>query len=444
MLTLLLVSIATLAFNIQPAKAFETIYIQADGSVFPSTAPIQQDGDVYTFTDNIYDSIWVMRDNIVIDGAGYMLQGTTSIIQGIRLYGRTNVTVQNMQIKDFQNGIVLDGYSNNTSISKNSITNTNNGIWLKYSSSSNISGNNIANNSYNIRLEYSSRNNISGNTITNYRGIYLYNSSNNSIGGNAIATIYYGIWLYYYASFNSISGNNITANNDAGIVLSDSSNNNRINGNNIANNGQGISLISSSNNKIYHNNFMGNPQQVYSLSSINTWDDGYPSGGNYWSDYTGIDSNCDGIGDSLYEIASGNIDHYPLIGMFAEFKVASEYHVQTICNSTISDFQFDGTAIRFNVSGENGTSGFCRICIPTALMNGTYRVFVNGTEVSCNFLSCSNSTYSYLYFNYVHSTQEVIIIPEFPSFLILSLFIMTALLVAILCRRKQKPFQKIL
>jgi hypothetical protein len=127
--------------------------------------------------------------------------------------------------------------------------------------------------------------------------------------------------------------------------------------------------------------------------------------------------------------------------MFSGFDAASEYHVQTLCNSTISDFQLNGTAIRVNVSGKNGNTGFCGICIPTALMNGTYRVFVNGTELSSSLLSCSNNTNSCLYFNYRHSTQEVIIILEFPSFLILPLFIVVTLL-AVIVYKKAIPKKK--
>ncbi len=39
-LTLLLTSMFTLAFNIQPVRAGGIIYIRADGSIEPSTAPI--------------------------------------------------------------------------------------------------------------------------------------------------------------------------------------------------------------------------------------------------------------------------------------------------------------------------------------------------------------------------------------------------------------------
>ena len=72
---LLLTSMLTLAFNVQPVKASGTIYIRADGSVDPQTTPILNVRNVYyTFTADIHDSIVVERDNIVIDGAGYTVQ----------------------------------------------------------------------------------------------------------------------------------------------------------------------------------------------------------------------------------------------------------------------------------------------------------------------------------------------------------------------------------
>jgi nitrous oxidase accessory protein NosD len=75
---------------------------------------------------------------------------------------------------------------------------------------------------------------------------------------------------------------------------------------------------------MYHNNIIGNTCQVNSVNSMNTWDDGYPSGGNYWSDYNGTDlysgpyqniTGSDGIGDTPYSPPkmNGNEDHYPLM-----------------------------------------------------------------------------------------------------------------------------------
>jgi hypothetical protein len=71
-------------------------------------------------------------------------------------------------------------------------------------------------------------------------------------------------------------------------------------------------------------------------------------------------------------------------------------------------------------------------------MNDTFRVFVNGTEIlpPPEPLSCSNITHNYLYFSYAHSTQEVVIIPEFPLLPILPLLMVFALLAVIFYRRK--------
>ena len=150
-----------------------------------------------------------------------------------------------------------------------------------------------------ILLERVSNCIIKNNNITaNDCGIYLNESSNNNISGNNIRNNDYGIKLYN-SSNNAISGNSITANNLYGVYFQ-----------------------KSSNNKFYHNNFVDNSGQVYSDGSINVWDDGYPSGGNYWSDhnppdiYSGPHQNetdGDRIGDTPYIIDENNTDRYPLI-----------------------------------------------------------------------------------------------------------------------------------
>jgi hypothetical protein len=155
---------------------------------------------------------------------------------------------------------------------------------------------------------------------------------------------------------------------------------------------------------------------VYIATSgyANIWDDGYPSGGNYWSDYTGIDGNYDGIGDAPHVIDVNNQDNYPLMGPFTDFPVSLEentYHVTTICNSTISDFNFDlpSKVISFNATGYEGTVGFCRIMIPTILLEGPYEVLVDNLLIPYSVLPCSNSTHAFLYFTYVHSSHKIVI-----------------------------------
>jgi len=82
MLTLILISMLIIAFNVRPAEAewTGTVYIRADGSIDPSDAPIiTHDKITYTLTDDIEssgDGIVVERDNIIIDGAGHVLRGS--------------------------------------------------------------------------------------------------------------------------------------------------------------------------------------------------------------------------------------------------------------------------------------------------------------------------------------------------------------------------------
>jgi parallel beta-helix repeat protein len=310
-LTLLLTGMLTLAFDIQPVKASGTIYIRADGSVDPTTANITNvDNVTYTFADNIYDEIVVERDNIIVDGTSYTLQGTENGV-GIDLTGRSNATIKNMEIKAFRRGIYVYDSSNNT-ISGNNITNNSYGIWLSGSNNT-ISGNNITNNNYyGIRLYDSSNNTISGNNITNNKegGIELHGSSNNTISGNNITNIHTGIYLARSSNYNTFSRNNIT------------------------NNSGGIKLIRSLNNIICHNNFVDNTlYQVFSYESTNVWDDSYPSGGNYWIDHVCTGNPSDG--SQPYIIDENNIDHYP-------FQDPNGWllHQLTVTSSPITGIQF--------------------------------------------------------------------------------------------------------
>jgi len=346
MLTLLLTSMLIFAFNIQPVRASETIYIMEDGSIDPPDAPINRDGDLYTFTDNIYDKIVVERSNIIIDGTGHKLQGSESGY-GYSLSSSTNnVTVRNTNIENFLYGIWISG--NYCTIFANNITkNKYNGIEV-HSSFNIISGNDIINNGIGgIHLYTSCNNNtISGNTIASNGeyGIDIYTScNNNTISENNIRDNYYnGIRLFQSCSNNIILGNNLT-NNRYGVNLDWSCNNNIVSGNIIENSietgiGLGpssfniitentmgnngfwdLGLFQSSNNKIYHNNFIGSAQHVSIQTSgyANIWDDSYPSGGNYWSDYGGVDANGDRIGDTPYIIDADNQDRYPLMNLWS-------------------------------------------------------------------------------------------------------------------------------
>jgi parallel beta-helix repeat protein len=288
MLSLLVVSALALAHSVQLVISYawtETIYIRADGSISPPTAPISSvDNVTYTLTDNILENgidstsaIVIQRDNIIIDGAGYTLNGTQPAggAIGIDLNGRSNVTIKNMKITAFDHGIHLESSSGNSVNGNNITANTYVGIEL-YSSSDNnsIGGNSItANNGEGIHFASSNNNIVNGNIITNNgEGIYLYSSSdNNSISGNNItANNGDGIHLQSYAyaersvSGNNITGNSITANKWDGIFLDVSSNNNRISGNKLtANYEYGIYLNNASHNSVSGNSFVNDGLFVY-------------------------------------------------------------------------------------------------------------------------------------------------------------------------------------
>jgi parallel beta-helix repeat protein len=212
---------------------------------------------------------WVNRQGETIPtDAGY-----------VALVNCTNITVQNLNLENNIQGLLL-AYTENSTIKNNDITNNYDGIDLMYSSNSSISGNNIENNSrYGVCLLDSSCNKI-----------FVNNMEKNTCSIVAV-----------YSSHNTMFGNNIK------------------------NGWLGIYLEGSSNNRIFHNNFINNTRQAYSYASINIWDDGHPSGGNCWSDYTGEDlysgpyqniTGCDGIGDTPYVIDANNRDGYPLMNPY--------------------------------------------------------------------------------------------------------------------------------
>jgi parallel beta-helix repeat protein len=154
-------------------------------------------------------------------------------------------------------------------------------------------------------------------------GIHVYCSSGNNISGNIITNNGCGIYTggsYYTPNF-IIS--NIISNNWMGVCLSDYGYTVLTN-NTISHNTRGLTLYSWMGvlPRIFHNNFIDNGIQGYCVAAYALWDDGYPSGGNYWSDHTGKDEKngpnqdqlgSDGIGDIPYVFDVYNPDNYPFM-----------------------------------------------------------------------------------------------------------------------------------
>ncbi|UCG69952.1 MAG: right-handed parallel beta-helix repeat-containing protein, partial [Thermoplasmata archaeon] len=245
---------------------------------------------------------------------------------GIYLWETSNYNIiSNNSISDHDSyGIRVSTFSNFTQIENNTVSNNSIGISISSSSNSNITNNSIQlNGGSGVSLDSSHNNVIIGNNISfGNDGISFSGSTYNYVTQNNVTNNGDGIFLDS-SSKNNITNNNISNNTD-GIDLSPNSLNNTIISNNISNNGDGIYISSSStNNTIYHNNFLNNTDQADDFTDYgNQWDDGYPSGGNYWSDYSGADDfrgpdqdipGGDAIGDTNYSIDADSTDRYPLI-----------------------------------------------------------------------------------------------------------------------------------
>lgn len=525
-LTLLLTSMLMLAFHFQRVRG-GTITVPGDYPTIQEALNAASENDTIFVRNGTYENIVVAKavslmgenmEGTVIDGggslsvvmisannvnvSGFTIRNSGTNSAGIRLESAIhfNINIVGNNITGNFCGIWFDS-SSNSSVSGNTITDNGRGVYLGFSSDYNIvSSNNITDNGFGVGLDYSSNyNTVSGNNITGNTGggiwLGLY-SNNNTISGNSIVSNGgHGIWNTE-CSNTTISENSVARNNGSGIILGSSSYpsynvvsrnriadnsengislmildhcNNCIFGNNVTNNDEAGIFASpmhgAPDNTIYHNNFIDNAIQVNftdAISSI-TWDDRYPSGGNYWSNYTGADlesgfyqneTDSDGIGDTPHTIDANNVDNYPLIGPISFFDAGTwngtSYSVHVISNSTLSGFYFNptsGTFILFYVACEPDTSSYCRVEIPKNLLwvEDGWDVYYGSTKLNCTAVEDNANTY--VYFPYTNTFQNPApspitingtqAVPEFPLFLVL-LFFMIATLLGVMAYRKRK------
>jgi len=321
--------------QVHPGRYYENIDVNQTVDL------IGDDADLVA-ANNSSSAIYVTADHAAV--SGFSVTGATNTTAGIYVRNASGVMITGNTVYGNYHGIHVE----NSSYSLIDNNNFDDNIFYDVAminTSDTIVSDNMASNAYfsGIGIMQSCNNTIRNNTInnnTNYAGLFLYTGcNNNTIDHNTVNNNawYGGILLFNDCSNNTIANNNISNNTGdyGGITSYSCGSNNVFTGNHVVNNTLcSIRFLYSSGNLIYNNVFTSNVNHV-EYNGINTWNitpttgpniiDGPEIGGNYWSDYTGNDTDNDGFGDTPYLVAGASYDNYPLV------------HTHVLCGDVVAD-----------------------------------------------------------------------------------------------------------
>ena len=274
---------------------------------------------------------------------------------GIQVAFGSQITLSANHLAANDYGILADS-SIDLTITQNRITSNTYGLFLRDLTGTLFTGNDVSENWRGLEFDVSNSATLAENSFVRNTDTAIFlgpDVRDFRLIGNNVSSNGYGIYTVGFSENMSLLGNSVSSNLGWGLVLDvvnatvagnhfvsnggtavniGYGSNVTITGNLLANNSRGIELYGPPNPGpvgvlIYHNNFeMNGVQATDDQGPENAWNDGYPSGGNYWSDYAGVD-NCsgpnqtvcpppDGIGDAPYSIDPDSRDRYPLMQRF--------------------------------------------------------------------------------------------------------------------------------
>ncbi len=315
-LLLLLLSLALVSFGFEwkgfvSGQSSKVITVGVDGDFGSIQEAINaaEAGDVIFVDAGVYFENVVVNKSVSLFGEGW----ESTVVDGgggghVVFVEADNVTLSGFTLRNSGVGPVTP-YS---------------GVSLNFSRYCLISNNSIVGNEFGVWFSSSGNNTFFGNVVAHNSGVYgvrLYESGGNNLSCNRVFGNGYGVYLYANSDGNVVKGN-VVSDNSFGVYVAHSSGN-VIEENVVANSSiYGVTFRLAGGNFVFHNDFVSNHWQFdVSDAGANVWDDEFPSGGNYWSDYEerypdAVEIDDSGVWDTPYFMNSDNVDRYPLVNCY--------------------------------------------------------------------------------------------------------------------------------